>query len=150
MAVDALSRPVHGPIKPASAHTPGDAPLASHRTDDTALPHLPQQTAPLALDLVELDLALDLSDIADRGFDDAVRDAAKVIGGEFLFDLPASGLVDDAQRIALVCLSRDNGGRFGLVLLSANGDRVRTVEADEATTGLVQFAKAFVAVLEKL
>jgi hypothetical protein len=104
----------------------------------------------LSLDLVELDLALDLSDIADRGFADAVADAAKVIGGEFLFDLPASGLVEEAQRIAVVCLSRDNGGRFGLVLLSARGDRVETAEADEATAGLVQFARAFVAVLEKL
>ncbi len=150
MAVDTLSTPMHGPIKPAPAHTAGHTPLGSHRSDDNDRPHLQQQPAPLALDLVELDLALDLSDIADRGFDDAVRDAAKVIGGEFLFDLPASGLVDDAQRIALVCLSRDNGGRFGLVLLSADGDRVRTVEADEATMGLVQFAKAFVAVLEKL
>jgi len=104
----------------------------------------------MALDLVELELALDISDISERGFCDAVRDAAAKIDGEFLFDLPASGLVDDAQRIALVCLSRDNGGRFGLVLLSAHGDRVRTAEADEATQGLVRFARAFVAVLEKL
>ena len=81
---------------------------------------------------------------------DAVRDAAARIDGEFLFDLPASGLVADAQRIAIVCLSRDNGGRFCLVLLSAAGDKVGTMEADEATSGLVQFARAFVGVLEKL
>ena len=109
-----------------------------------------QSATPLALDLVELELALDLSDIADRGFCDAVRDAARKIGGEFLFDLPASGLAEDAQRIAVVCMARDNGGRFGLVLLSAQGDRVHAAEADEATDGLVRFARAFVAVLEKL
>tara|TARA_R110002020_G_scaffold110627_3_gene255484 strand:+ start:719 stop:1135 length:417 start_codon:yes stop_codon:yes gene_type:complete len=107
-------------------------------------------TAPMQLDLVELDLALDLSDIAEHGFGQAVRLAARTVGGEFLFDLPASGLIENAQRIALVCLSREEGGRFGLVLLSADGDRVRTVEADEDTMGLVQFARAFVAVLEKL
>jgi len=150
MTADAQTPPMYGPIIPASAQTTGHASTSFRRSGDIARPQLPQQTALLALDLVELDLALDLSDITDRGFSDAVRDAAKKIGGEFLFDLPASGLIDDAQRIALVCLSRNNGGRYGLVLLSADGDRVRTMEADEATDGLVQFAKAFVSVLEKL
>lgn len=150
MATDATSMPMQGPFKPVSAHTAGHTPNSSRRSGDAARTLPQQDPVPLALDLVELDLALDLSDIADRGFCDAVRDAAKKIGGEFLFDLPASGLVEDAQRIAIVCLSRDNGGRFGLVLLSVAGDRVRTVEADEATKGLVQFARAFVAVLEKL
>ena len=150
MAADATSTPMQGPFMPASAQIAGHMPIAPRRPIDASRLQLPPQPAPLALDLVELDLALDLSDIADRGFCDAVRDAAKKIGGEFLFDLPSSGLVEDAQRIALVCLSRDNGGRYGLVLLSADGDRVRAAEADEATKGLVQFAKAFVAVLEKL
>ena len=150
MTADAQTTPMYGPFMPASAQTTGHAPTAFRRSGNVARPQSPQHPDPLALDLVELDLALDLSDIADRGFCDAVRDAAKKIGGEFLFDLPASGLVGDAQRIALVCLSRDNGGRYGVVLLSADGDRVRTMEADEATDGLVQFAKAFVSVLEKL
>jgi len=150
MATDATSTSMQGPTLPASAHTASNTSRPSRRSADPARTELPQDPNPLALDLVELDLALDLSDIADRGFCDAVRDAAKTVDGEFLFDLPASGLTVDAQRIAVVCLSRDNGGRFGLVLLSANGDRVRAMEADEATAGLVQFAKAFVAVLEKL
>lgn len=144
MATDAHSTPLQGPVKPATAQALTAARCAHRATQ----PH--QQSVPLALDLVELELALDLSDISDRGFCDAVRDAAEKIDAEFLFDLPASGLVEDAQRIALVCLSRDNGGRFGLVLLSAHGDRVRTAEACEATQGLVRFAKAFVSVLEKL
>jgi len=142
MATDTDSTPMPGPFKPASAHT------TAHASHEATRPQ--QIPVPLALDLVELELALDLSDIADRGFCDAVRDAAMKINGEFLFDLPASGLVEDAQRIAVVCLSRDNGGRFGLVLLSTNGDRVETAEADETTAGLVQFARAFVSVLEKL
>jgi len=148
MAADVHSMPIQGPSKPASAKATAHPLPASRRPQETA--RAPEQTTPLALDLVELELALDLSNIADRGFCDAVRDAARKIGGEFLFDLPASGLAEDAQRIAVVCLSRDNGGRFGLVLLSAHGDRVRTVEADDTTMGLVRFAKAFVSVLEKL
>lgn len=146
MAADARSMPMQGPSRPAPAHRSAKAHSSSHRPQE----RLPEQTVPLALDLVELDLALDLSDIANRGFCDAVRDAARKVGGEYLFDLPASGLVEDAQRIAVVCLSRNNGGRFGLVLLSAHGDRVETSEADDATMGLVRFAKAFVSVLEKL
>ncbi|MCY0150561.1 hypothetical protein OEG84_23365 [Hoeflea sp. G2-23] len=109
-----------------------------------------QSLAPMMLDLMELELALDLNDIAELGFSQAVRQAAKTIGGEFLFDLPASGLVDNAQRIAVVCLSRTEPGRFGLVLLDADGDRAITLEPDAATADLVQFAKAFVSVLEKL
>ncbi|WP_066184622.1 hypothetical protein [Hoeflea olei] len=105
---------------------------------------------PMPLDLVELELALDLNDVSAHGFSEAVRAAARTVEGEFLFDLPASGLADDAQRIAVVCLSRADGGRFGLVLLSAEGDRVRAAEADASTKGLVDFARAFVGVLEQL
>lgn len=105
---------------------------------------------PMSLEMMELELALDLDAVAERGFSSTVQAAATAIGGEFLFDLPASGLVDDAQRIAVICLSRDDGGRFGLVLLDGDGSRARTVEPDQATADLVQFARAFVAVLEKL
>ncbi|KGF70453.1 hypothetical protein LL06_04900 [Hoeflea sp. BAL378] len=133
------------PVSTPPASGPSAAPVS-----DTGFEFDGESPAPMQLDLVELDLALDLNDIAEHGFGQAVRQAARTVGGEFLFDLPASGLIENAQRIALVCLSRDNGGRFGLVLLSADGDRVRTVEADEDTMGLVHFARAFVAVLEKL
>lgn len=107
-------------------------------------------TRAMTLELLELELSLDPGDIADRGFRDTVRDAARTAGAEFLFDLPASGLVADAQRIAVVCLSRDNGGRFGLVLLSPEGEQAHALEPGPETEGLVQFAKAFVGVLEKL
>ena len=143
MAADATTAPVHGPSQPSPAAYRGPDAKTADRLADAVSP-------PMALELVELDLALDLNNIAEHGFCEAVREAAKTVNGEFLFDLPASGLVDDAQRIAVVCLTRDNGGRFGLVLLSADGDRATTVEPDETTGGLVQFAKAFVAVLEKL
>jgi hypothetical protein len=106
--------------------------------------------APVGLDLMELELALDLDGITEHGFCEAVREAARISGAEFLFDLPASGLVEDAQRIAIVCLSRKDGGRFGLVLLSPEGDRASALEPGPETAGLVQFARAFVAVLEKL
>ncbi|MDP2732027.1 MAG: hypothetical protein Q8O63_02780 [Hoeflea sp.] len=143
MATDATSTPMHGHSQPFSAAYGVAEPNSADPEAQTTPP-------PMPLDLVELELALDLNDVAANGFGAAVREAAKRVGGEFLFDLPASGLLDDAQRIAVVCLSRDDGGRFGLVLLSADGDQARTVEPDSTTADLVQFAKAFVAVLEKL
>jgi hypothetical protein len=107
-------------------------------------------STPISLELMELELALDIDEINEHGFCEAVRGAARASGAEFLFDLPASGLVEDAQRIAIICLSRKDGGRFGLVLLSPEGDRAIALEPGPETAGLVQFAKAFVAVLERL
>lgn len=143
MTTDAATTPVQAQALPASAH-----PATSEARQALASGDGPP--APMPLDLVELELALDLNDIAEHGFSEAVRAAARTIKGEFLFDLPASGLADNAQRIAIVCLSREDGGRFGLVLLSADGSQARTIEPDESTSGLVRFARAFVAVLEKL
>lgn len=146
MATDTTPTQMHGPQQPSSNPYGAQGPKNARRFGEATPPAM----APTSLDLVELDLALDLNDIAKHGFCEAVRAAAKTVKGEFLFDLPASGLVENAQRIAIVCLSRDNGGRFGLILLSADGDQARTIEPDETTADLVQFAKAFVAVLEKL
>ena len=143
MTTDTTTAPMPGHISPASAHrTAPDA--------EQGLEFREPALSPMPLDLVELELALDLSGIPEHGFSEAVREAATTVRGEYLFDLPASGLAGDAQRIAVVCLSREDGGRFGLVLLSADGDQARTIEPDETTAGLVQFARAFVGVLEKL
>lgn len=143
MVAHVTSMPTQGSTLPVSAHS------KAHDTGKDSILDQPV-SAPMPLELVELDLALDLNDIASHGFGHAVREAAKTVKGEFLFDLPASGLAADAQRIAIVCLSREDGGRFALVLLSANGDQARTMEPDAKTADLVTFAKAFVAVLEKL
>ncbi|MDP3524916.1 MAG: hypothetical protein Q8S27_10075 [Hoeflea sp.] len=142
MTTDTIAAPRHGPALPTSTRAAPDS-GTSFSFDAPGL-------APMPLDLVELELALDLSGIPEHGFSEAVREAATTVKGEYLFDLPASGLAGDAQRIAVVCLSREDGGRFGLVLLSADGGQARTIEPDETTKGLVQFAKAFVGVLEKL
>lgn len=143
MATDATPMPETGATQHSvTVHTGLDA--------DSESPAGQSPAGAMPLDLVELELALDLTDIAVKGFSHAVRDAADVVNGEFLFDLPASGLVDDAQRIAVICLSRRDGGRYGLVLLGDDGQQARTMEPDDRTADLVRFAKAFVDVLEKL
>ena len=82
MATDTHSAPLQGPFKPASAPKTAQALTAARASQQVIRPR--QESTPMALDLVELELALDISDISERGFCDAVRDAAAKIDGEFL------------------------------------------------------------------
>ena len=104
-----------------------------------------------SLEAVELELAIDADDIRVLGFDAAVRDAMRSLDGEFLFDLPASGLATGFQRIAVVRVR--SGGRetaILLVMLADDGDTIKVCEPDEETAGLSDFARAFINVLERL
>lgn len=104
-----------------------------------------------SLEAVELELALDAGDIRVHGFDTAVRDAMRTLEGEFLFDLPASGLANGFQRIAVVRVK--GGTKEGillLVMLADDGDTIKVCEPDEETAGLSDFARAFINVLERL
>lgn len=104
-----------------------------------------------SLEAVELELAIDTGDIRILGFDAAVRDAMRSLDGEFLFDLPASGLATGFQRIAVVRVR--SGSRetvILLVMLADDGDTIKVCEPDEETAGLSDFARAFINVLERL
>lgn len=104
-----------------------------------------------SLEAVELELAIDTGDIRIHGFDAAVRDAMRTLDGEFLFDLPASGLASGFQRIAVVRVR--SGGRetaILLVMLADDGETIKVCEPDEETAGLSDFARAFINVLERL
>jgi|GEM_PF-577400 hypothetical protein len=103
------------------------------------------------LEAVELELAIDPGDIRVRGFDASVREAMRTIDGEFLFDLPASGLANGYQRIAVVRVKSGGGdGVLLLVMLGEDGDTIKVCEPDEETAGLSAFARAFINVLERL
>jgi hypothetical protein len=105
----------------------------------------------LALAIVELELALDTAEPGRNGFSEAVRDATRSIGGDFLFALPAAGLAQDCQKVAAVRLPGGSGTPSGLafVLLSEDGTRLSVSTPDERTSGLARFADAFVDVLER-
>lgn len=104
-----------------------------------------------SLEEVELELAIDADRIRIDGFDAAVRRAILSVDGEFLFDLPASGLTQGFQRIAAVRLMHKSAGpRLMLVMLADDGETIRVSEPDEETAGLADFARAFVNVLERL
>lgn len=97
-----------------------------------------------ALDLLELEMALDSVQPAVNGFAESVRQASVSVDGAFLFDLPGSGLVEKAQKIAAVHIPNGSGGSIAFVLLSEDGTTVSVTTPDEATADLARFAEAFV------
>ncbi|WP_337182734.1 hypothetical protein [Shinella sp.] len=121
--------------------TAADTPVASS-AGEPALP----------LELLELELSLDGFSGDAESFADAVRNAADQVGGDFLFDLPASGLAEDCLRIAALRVPNSEDGALSVVfaLLDAEGAAVRVENPDEQTEGLKRFAEAFVDVLQRI
>ncbi|MBN9057110.1 hypothetical protein [Shinella sp. NM-101] len=121
--------------------TAADTPVASN-AGEPALP----------LELLELELSLDGFSGDAESFADAVRNAADQVGGDFLFDLPASGLAEDCLRIAALRVPNSEDGALSVVfaLLDAEGAAVRVENPDEQTEGLKRFAEAFVDVLQRI
>ncbi len=105
---------------------------------------------PLALEAVKLELALDVSDIRTLGFAESVRAGARRIDGEYLFDLPASGLAAGYQRIAVVRASAADQHTLLFVLLEDDGETLSVAEPNADLAGLAAFAEAFVELLQRL
>ena len=106
----------------------------------------------LPLELLELELSLDGFSGDETGFAEAVRTAASQLGGDYLFDLPASGLAEDCLRIAALRVPKGDQGALSVVfaLLDAEGSAIRVENPDEETKDLKRFADAFVDVLERI
>lgn len=106
----------------------------------------------LPLELLELELSLDGFSGNEAGFAEAVRTAASQLGGDYLFDLPASGLADDCLRIAALRVPRGDEGALSVVfaLLNTEGSGIRVENPDEKTQDLKRFADAFVDVLQRI
>ncbi len=110
-----------------------------------------RDAAPTAgLELIELELALDSVQSERGGFGEAVGAAVRSLGGEFLFSLPASGLAEGQQKIAVVRLPGDAQETLVFVFLSEDGTRTTVRLPDEETAGLANFSRAFIGLLEKL
>lgn len=124
--------------------------------DVLSLPAPPIPTAiedfSTALTLFEFELSLESFQGGEADFAAAVRDAAGLAGGAYLFDLPAADLIEDCSRIAVLRISDepDQSLRTILALLDASGASIRVEEPDERTEGLVRFADAFIGVLEQI
>ncbi|MEX6506506.1 hypothetical protein [Jiella sp. M17.18] len=99
---------------------------------------------------VEFELALDLTDLSVETFEDCVRSAAEVIGGELLFDMPSDGSFEDASRIAAVRVAEEDRERILFAILNAEGDAIRVADRSEIGERFYGFARAFVGVLSRI
>ena len=104
------------------------------------------------VEAVEFELALGASDVGETSFEDCVRRAAEMIGGEFLFAMPADGSFEDASEIAAIHLghSDDGRGRVFFAVLNGDGDAIRVAARDEVGDRFRGFARAFVGVLSRI
>lgn len=101
-------------------------------------------------EIIEFEIALDLEDPVLFGFESSVRTAARVVGGEFLFEMPADGTIEDASRIAAVRIPHEPRDTIVFAVLSADGTRLRVADREEIGDRFHGFARAFVGVLEKI
>ncbi|APG90314.1 hypothetical protein [Sinorhizobium americanum] len=117
-----------------------------------AAPPPPGGDAALPMALLELELSLDRFSGNKDDFSSFVRTVASDIGGEFLFALPASGLVDNCLTIAALRqgTADDLAETILFVCLDEDGSSIRVEQPSERTAGLASFAEAFVGVLERI
>lgn len=104
------------------------------------------------MEMLELELSLDGIAADGDDFSDRVRAAAADLNGAFLFDLPASGLVENCERIAVLRIPRDSGSGSETIFacLEADGTSIRIEKPDERTVDLANFAQAFVDVFQRI
>ncbi len=123
---------------------PAIVPGTLQPTITTADPGLP-------MELIELELSLDGFTAGAAGFSAHVRIAAEGVNGAFLFEFPASGLIADCERIAVLRIPEEDGATATIfACLESDGTTIRIERPDEATAGLKNFADAFVDVLERI
>ncbi len=113
---------------------------------------MPVSDTSLTMELLELELSLDGFTTGPEGFAAHVRAAAAAIDGALLFELPASGLVADCDRIAVLRIPKDGSAVMATIFacLEAGGNTIRLEEPDETTADLKNFAEAFVDVLQRI
>lgn len=115
-------------------------------------PVVPASDSGLTMELLELELSLDGFTTGPDGFSAHVRGAAAAIDGAFLFELPASGLIDDCDRIAVLRIPQDGSTAMATIFacLETDGATIRIETPNEKTAGLKNFAEAFVDVLQRI
>jgi hypothetical protein len=112
----------------------------------------PPSDASLTMELLELELSLDGFATGAEGFAAHVRAAAAAIEGALLFELPASGLIADCDRIAVLRIPQDGSAAMTTVFacLESDGTTIRIEKPNEETADLKNFAEAVVDVLQRI
>ncbi|MCO6186959.1 hypothetical protein [Rhizobium sp. L1K21] len=85
-------------------------------------------------------------------FETRVRELANELGGDYLFGLPASGLVKDCQRIAAMRLPVEGKDvdETIFILLDNAGETVRLSNKKDQLQDVEKFAAAFIDVLGRI
>ncbi|MEX0409080.1 hypothetical protein ABGN05_25900 [Aquibium sp. LZ166] len=101
------------------------------------------------LEVVEFELSLNSQDIAESGFEAAVRHAADKADGNFLFLMPAH-MIEDCQRVAAVSVGRGEDQSTVLVLLQDDGRSFRMENAEESANPFAGMALSYGGLLRHL
>ena len=126
--------------------------LSSEMATSATQTLIPAPDANLTIELLELELSMDGFTAGPDGFSAHVRAAAAAIDGALLFELPASGLVADCDRIAVLRIPKDGSAVMATIFacLETGGNTIRLEAPDESTADLKNFAEAFVDVLQRI
>ncbi|TCP88854.1 hypothetical protein C8J31_10223 [Rhizobium sp. PP-CC-2G-626] len=147
------ARPRLGSIPPDLAGCEGMTTMRSHDIETQAAPAtLEGSELEFTMEMLELELSLDGTAPDGDDFSDRVRAAAADLKGAFLFDLPASGLIENCERIAVLRIPRDSGTGSETIFacLEVDGTSIRIEKPNERTMGLASFAQAFVDVFQRM
>lgn len=138
------------PTPAASAATPAVGLLTPQRAAAQPV-RMPVAAEPqLKMDHIAFELALDgFHGGGAEAFVQHVRKAVP-IGSAFLFDLPASGLLPDCERIAVVRLAGTGEAETVFACLETDGLTIRTQSPGPETAGLACFADAFLDVIGRI
>ncbi|PSM18316.1 hypothetical protein [Nitratireductor sp. StC3] len=101
----------------------------------------------MPLEAVEFELALNSQDIAESGFETALRRAAERADGSVLFHMPALAQ-RDCQRVAAVSLGAGHDTHTVLVLLGRDGGSVRIENARDSDNPFAGIALSYRGLLD--
>src|SRR5690606_21358484 len=106
---------------------------ARHEDDDEAQEFAPSVGSGehYSLVAIELELALQLQEFVEHGFEGSVKRAVESVGGRLLFQMRLDG-ADDCERVAAVSMPSGKEEHFALIVLPADGGSPR-VEAAETS-----------------
>lgn len=96
----------------------------------------------------ELEQALQALDVNEEDFDERVREIAELVGGGFLFAMPAAD--EDSVRIAAVGFDDDGDARTLLVSLLVDGASIRVEDASESASPHAALARSSFALARSL
>lgn len=137
------------PASTARGSEPPPALAAPRRFDPSPVLH--GTILPSLLEEAVLELELSLAHFHHEGdFVDEVRRAAEAVGGVYLFELPASSLLPNARRIAVLSLPTGNSWLTVFACLDEGDDGIRIEMPDDRSQPIERFAESFVGLLGRL